>query len=115
MNVRGSKSASRPLLAGVTQGAVLGPVLYSIFTSNLPSHRRSTSYHCTRHCISVQFESWSAERDIAVNLVKFQHATISLNMNTYRLTVDGTPIKHFNTAKFLGLWRGCLPVKRREK
>jgi len=87
---------------------MLGLVLYTIFTSELPSPRSrnvvtatyedDTTFLATsalrreaidRHDMLNEFEAWASRWNIAVNTEKSQHATFSLNsLNTNRFTLD---------------------------
>ena len=86
---RGSVSAPHPLLTGVSQGSVLGPLLFSLYTKSLGSIIKSHgfSYHCyaddTQLFLSFPPSATQVNEEISACL-----ADISLWMARYHLKLN---------------------------
>lgn len=116
-------STRRPVEAGVPQGSVLGPVLYSLYTADFPTSPRVSKYIyaddvalLNRHrnpiiirrrlqaaCHAV--ESWAAKWRIKFNAGKSQALLLTRRrrVNVGDVTLFGTPIPWTSHARYLGV------------
>lgn len=135
-----SISELKPIAAGVPQGSVLGPLLYTLFTADIPLTQSSTlatfaddtailvtdkdysaATHRLQHAVE-QVTQWSQRWKIAINHSKSTRVDFALRPHPITPTIiDGTVIPHGSHAKYLGLtldskllWRTHVTLKRDE-
>lgn len=130
----------KEIKAGVPQGSVLGPVLYLLFTCDLPVPENNTiatfaddtailavgkSNEETANKLQTainQFQSWTKRWRIKLNETKSVHIDFTNKRIEHApVTINGQIIPYANTAKYLGLtldtklrWKVHVRKKREE-
>lgn len=140
VNLNGEDSEIADIKAGVPQGSVLGPVLYTIFTSDMPTNSEvtiatyaddtailgtSTSHIQASTIVQRQLSKmhhWLNKWNIKVNAEKSTHVTFSLRREDCPpVSLNGVIIPHSNSVKYLGLnidrrltWKDHIKLKRKQ-
>ncbi|CAB3260936.1 unnamed protein product [Arctia plantaginis] len=126
--VEGSLSSPHPIRAGVPQGSVLSPILFTLFTSDIPKHRLvqtalfadDTAIYCSgidpssvarklqtaANALGAWFRKWrievNPEKSQAVLFHRRQLRLYPLE-KTPQIRMFGTPIPWARQAKYLGI------------
>lgn len=129
-----------PIRAGVNQGSVLGPVLYTLFTADLPvsPHTFTATYaddtailaiHAdpavASHALQASLQSlerWCRTWHIKINAEKSRHITFSMRRGDCPpVVLFGTPLPTATSVRYLGIhldrrltWKTHVKIKRQE-
>ena len=120
--IRKENSSIGAILAGVPQGSVIGPYLYTIFTRDLPeiyngltaTYADDTAYmyshispEIANECMQnhlYKVEEWTRKWNIRINTDKSQNVVFTLNRKASpSLNFNGLDVPKTDTAKYLGL------------
>lgn len=132
-------SSIRKIRSGVPQGSVLGPMLYLVYTSDLPTPGVTVVTFADDTALMAvgegveevserlqrglnEVNSWIKHWRIRLNETKSVHVNFTNKTVPYvPLTINGNVIPHANTAKYLGMtldaklrWKAHVKKKREE-
>lgn len=140
VKIQDEQSTLNKIDAGVPQGSVLGPLLYLLFTADLPtsektsistfaddtavmaSHSKanSASNHLQNHLYKI--ENWLSKWRIKANESKSIHVTFTMKKETCPpVTLNNHQLPQKNEAKYLGMhldrrltWKKHIFTKRKQ-
>ena len=120
--INGTQSSSKPVLSGVPQGSVLGPVLFLLNVNDIPSSVKSSLRLFADDCILYreihdaqdswtlqddfkQLSFWSNTWQLHFNVKKCYHLEITCKKTpiVFQHSVDGELISRVPSAKYLGI------------
>ncbi len=135
-----SKSDLCKINAGIPQGSVLGPILYLLYTADLPTSKnvitttfaddtailvtnknpQTASRELQNHLVEI--DKWLKKWRIKVNENKCVHLTFTLNKRTCPMvSLNGISIPQHRDVKYLGLyldrrltWKKHIEMKRKQ-
>lgn len=122
--IENSSSSSLPVLSGVPQGSILGPLLFLLFINDLPSVTSSSTtalfaddskcfmeIRSIDDCILLQNDldsmlSWSNDWQMVFNpdKCKILSVTRSKNPQVFNYNINGSPLEHVGFFKDLGVF-----------
>ncbi|KMQ87434.1 rna-directed dna polymerase from mobile element jockey-like protein [Lasius niger] len=135
-----SFSSFQKIAAGVPQGSVLGPMLYLLFTADIPrgpgvkiaTFADDTAILATGSDTTLATEklqrainrvvAWTKQWRIRLNETKSQHINSTLKKEApLPITINQQIVLYFNTAKYLGMtldaklrWKEHIKIKRKQ-
>lgn len=136
-----SYSDFRPIRAGVPQGSVLSPILYSLYTSDLPRPRKgcrvgvfaddtvyvasAQNYGRTVHLLQesmLDVQEWTSHDRSKVNATKSENVVFTNRTYVHSpLVLNGDIIPHSMKARYLGLimdsklkWKDHIITKKEQ-
>lgn len=138
--VNEEKSNYHPIHSGVPQGSVLGPILYVLYTSDIPESQNTVIGTFADDTASISchenpqraseftqnyldnLQRWLKKWRIKVNENKSAHITFTLRKETCpTVEINNTPIPQTETVKYLGLhldkkltWKQHISKKRKQ-
>ena len=120
--IKDTHSEVKDIKAGVPQESVLGPILYTLYTANIPTTTNSAvltfaddTVILVRHTNSetavkllqehiTKIEKWLQEKQIKANPNKCNHITFTLRKQIQpNILLNGTHITQTKQVKYLGL------------
>ena len=126
VNVNGKHSVLQPVLSGVPQGSILGPILFNLYINdlhhfltetNLTHYADDTStvfadtslynvFSKAQECL-VQFQNWAVANYLTVNSSKTKYLLFCPRTSEciipYDLRLHNTSLERVNTIRYLGL------------
>nr|P21328.1 RecName: Full=RNA-directed DNA polymerase from mobile element jockey; AltName: Full=Reverse transcriptase [Drosophila melanogaster]AAA28675.1 ORF2, reverse transcriptase (put.); putative [Drosophila melanogaster] len=130
VSVDGYKSSIKPIAAGVPQGSVLGPTLYSVFASDMPTHTPVTEVDEEDVLIATYaddtavltksksilaatsglqeyldaFQQWAENWNVRINAEKCANVTFANRTGSCPgVSLNGRLIRHHQAYKYLGI------------